>query len=671
MNLKRFVSSVLTMFMVLASMPTMILAADDEYYSDGSYNYSSAMSLLEDYLYPPVILPEGVDRETYNSTREPNYSNPKSIAQQNLVNFYKSLDKNSDNIITIDEYSVPINEETFPDQDFREYVTTAEINETGSTERLSPATLFRQGEYLFMLTGGYNSFNKVDGIEYFNAHLGRILLNDQQITEVDLSDMSGINILEIGATPIERVNLSNSSIEICIGDNIRNGDWYELLVSKPISLEELNFFDENYSFEKISTETPREEWSSDVLDRIDEMGIYLHERDFGNMEGDVYAISYGGVGSSPIACFQLNGEGLTITLSDGDYFLPSPSSSSSENQKNEDQQDDSQVVNNETNQGENQEEEIVNVPEDVTEQQTDNQQTESASEEIKPAPAPVSNEVAEMQDASATEEISVSQEVSESQETSDDITVDSVANVGSFINRCYSIVLGRDADDAGYNSWVDSLINGKTCGAQIGYGFIFSEEYTSRNTTDEEYINDLYTLHFGREADEAGFAYWKELLESGTSREEIFAGFANSNEFYNLCGDYGVVAGTYIVGIPYEQQGGVNSFVARLYKVCLNRLPDQAGQAVWVQKLIHREETGASCAYGFIFSQEYTNRNLDNTEFVKNMYKALFGREADEAGLNYWVEQLNAGIATREAVFTGFTGSEEFTNLCSSYGIIA
>ncbi|MCQ2481862.1 MAG: DUF4214 domain-containing protein [Clostridia bacterium] len=39
--------------------------------------------------------------------------------------------------------------------------------------------------------------------------------------------------------------------------------------------------------------------------------------------------------------------------------------------------------------------------------------------------------------------------------------------------------------------------------------------------------------------------------------------------------------------------------------------------------------------------------------------------------MNYWVEQLNNGTATREDIFAGFSGSAEFANLCAGYGINA
>ena len=247
-------------------------------------------------------------------------------------------------------------------------------------------------------------------------------------------------------------------------------------------------------------------------------------------------------------------------------------------------------------------------------------------------------------------------------------TVVPAQSVGSFVDRCYSVALGRDADEGGYNYWLDALNNGEICGAQAGYGFIFSGEYANKETTNDEFVTDLYSMYFGRTPDEGGFNYWVGLLNSGASREEIFAGFANSTEFDNLCSDYGVVTGAYLVGVPNDQQGGVNAFVARLYNICLTRKPDMAGQSGWAEKLIAGEVTGTTCSYGFVFSPEFIGKEPSNEEFVACMYRAFFGREPDMEGFTAWVQNLIDG-ASYEDVFDGFSGSAEFANLCASYGI--
>ncbi len=241
-------------------------------------------------------------------------------------------------------------------------------------------------------------------------------------------------------------------------------------------------------------------------------------------------------------------------------------------------------------------------------------------------------------------------------------------SVADFVTRCYNVALSRQPDEDGYKYWIDSLTNGSACGAQVGFGFIFSNEYINKNRSNEEFVRDLYSMYFGRTPDEAGFNYWVNLLNNNLTREDVFAGFANSSEFYNLCLDYGVVSGIYLPSIPNDSQGGVNCFVARLYKVCLNRLPDMEGQSGWVLQLIQGKVTGTSCSYGFVFSPEFMGQGMTNEEFVAYMYRAFFGREPDTDGFNSWVTKLNNG-ASYEEVFFGFTGSAEFFILCASYGI--
>ena len=50
----------------------------------------------------------------------------------------------------------------------------------------------------------------------------------------------------------------------------------------------------------------------------------------------------------------------------------------------------------------------------------------------------------------------------------------------------------------------------------------------------------LYRSLFGREPDEAGYNYWMNRLETGSTRDEVLDGSIYSYEFVQLCGDYGI-----------------------------------------------------------------------------------------------------------------------------------
>ncbi|MBO6090393.1 MAG: DUF4214 domain-containing protein [Lachnospiraceae bacterium] len=237
-----------------------------------------------------------------------------------------------------------------------------------------------------------------------------------------------------------------------------------------------------------------------------------------------------------------------------------------------------------------------------------------------------------------------------------------------FIERCYTVTLDRPSDTDGFNYWKGRVLNGEAVGIEVAYGFLFSPEYTKKDKTNTEFVTDLYTLFMGRDPDEGGFNDWMSKLDEGASRLDVYAGFANSPEFYNICKSYGITAGRYVKGYSRDTNNNVNLYVERLYKICLDRIGDKDGQKNWVEQLIKGEITGTECARRFIFSTEYTNKNLSDEEFVENLYLAMFGRPSDASGKAGWLEALDNGN-TRDEVFAGFANSPEFDNMCKAYGI--
>ena len=254
------------------------------------------------------------------------------------------------------------------------------------------------------------------------------------------------------------------------------------------------------------------------------------------------------------------------------------------------------------------------------------------------------------------------------------------AQVTEFVTRLYKVCLDRTPDTSGLNDWVDQLMQGKITGTQAAYGFVFSSEFKSKNYCNEDYVKQLYRAFLGREADSAGLADWVSRLKTGTTREEVFNGFAQSTEFKNLCGSYNLNVGSPIAIPQYGtvptgscsvcgETDGVTAFVTRLYDLCLNRKPDASGLKDWTNQLWNHTASGRQVAFGFIFSDEFKGKNYDNGTYVEYLYKAFLGRSSDAAGKADWLNRMAQGW-TREQVFDGFVGSDEFTGICQSYGIV-
>ncbi len=114
----------------------------------------------------------------------------------------------------------------------------------------------------------------------------------------------------------------------------------------------------------------------------------------------------------------------------------------------------------------------------------------------------------------------------------------------------------------------------------------------------------------------------------------------------------------------------VKEFVKRFYVTILQRPYDDEGLTNWANVLLSKKMTAADVAHGFVFSDEFVDKGYSNEEFVARLYSAFFNREAanDPDGANLWISSLNQG-KSRDYVFAGFVGSDEFKNLCAAYGI--
>ncbi|MCG9479831.1 MAG: LCP family protein [Actinomycetia bacterium] len=112
----------------------------------------------------------------------------------------------------------------------------------------------------------------------------------------------------------------------------------------------------------------------------------------------------------------------------------------------------------------------------------------------------------------------------------------------------------------------------------------------------------------------------------------------------------------------------VQAFVSRFYVNCLGRQPDRAGLNEWVNRLMTGTKTGEDVAKGFVLSQEFISQNHSDSEFVTILYRAFFNRQPDSYGMNAWLGRMKTG-QTRAQVLDGFLRSDEFAQLCSSYGI--
>ena len=113
-----------------------------------------------------------------------------------------------------------------------------------------------------------------------------------------------------------------------------------------------------------------------------------------------------------------------------------------------------------------------------------------------------------------------------------------------FVTNLYVYALGRQPDAEGLNNWVNQLTSKKTGGANVAQGIVFSQECINRKLSDDAWVDMLYPAVLGRPADAAGKQNWVNQLKVGVSREQVFYNFVTSTEFANYCKSCGIEVGS-------------------------------------------------------------------------------------------------------------------------------
>ena len=103
-----------------------------------------------------------------------------------------------------------------------------------------------------------------------------------------------------------------------------------------------------------------------------------------------------------------------------------------------------------------------------------------------------------------------------------------------FVAQCYRGGLGREGSDGEIDQWLSLVRAGVKTMKDVPKEIFLSEESRNRRLLNEEFVQVLYRLFFGREADGIGMKFWTEKLRNGTSPTEAANAFADSDEFKTI-----------------------------------------------------------------------------------------------------------------------------------------
>lgn len=103
--------------------------------------------------------------------------------------------------------------------------------------------------------------------------------------------------------------------------------------------------------------------------------------------------------------------------------------------------------------------------------------------------------------------------------------------IKNFVNRLYVNVLDREPDQEGYWNWGKALMTRAVTPKEAAYGICFSNEELLKREATEEFVDELYRGLLGRKMDAAARDTWIGGLYKNLSREDVFNGITDSEEF--------------------------------------------------------------------------------------------------------------------------------------------
>ncbi len=112
--------------------------------------------------------------------------------------------------------------------------------------------------------------------------------------------------------------------------------------------------------------------------------------------------------------------------------------------------------------------------------------------------------------------------------------LEKIDDISGKIYRLYNAAFGRFPDSAGLKYWIEKNTSGIDSYVKTADSFILSDEFLALyniNSSDTNYIENLYKNILNRLPDNEGFNYWMNQIEKGyENRTDLLMGFSESAE---------------------------------------------------------------------------------------------------------------------------------------------
>lgn len=206
---------------------------------------------------------------------------------------------------------------------------------------------------------------------------------------------------------------------------------------------------------------------------------------------------------------------------------------------------------------------------------------------------------------------------------------------------------------------------------------IFTEDVIFDNSiSDAEFVKRLYKTFTLKELIEEEINVYVNRIVSTKddrmSRSEVLESILLSNDFKNLCKEYGIdesIIGTYI---PIKLSGSINkekvtSFINDIYNVANIPVKDEEKEKI-INNIVNSKSSGCKIVKTIIESDEFKNLELSDEEYIKIISKICLDENLSNEEINKYAEQLISGT-NRNELLKAFMNNNKFTEKCKKYEI--
>lgn len=234
----------------------------------------------------------------------------------------------------------------------------------------------------------------------------------------------------------------------------------------------------------------------------------------------------------------------------------------------------------------------------------------------------------------------------------------------NFVKRSFEAVMDREIDPGALNAYTQHFLSGKSAAEYFTILFT-SAEFKSRNLSNQEIVDTIYRAILNRSADAGGLSLYVSYLNRGVSPLYVIASIISSSEFNDICNNTGIPAGSVVLTEARDKNIDVTDVAMNVFQALFNRTPNADDlNSLCSQFLGKNAESVLNSIFSLTASQEFRNRNLNSTDYINAIFKALCGRAPTAAETSSWAALLSPdNDSTRQTVFFLLGNS----SVCSAY----